>query len=148
FAHGYLLKDSRVSAKRGLRLRRITCQASGEAFTVRPSFVTPYLTGYTDDLAHPLFLRRFGVPLWALARVFGKDPMYWYRLEVGLGRHSIVGTTVRQGRVPEHLLADEHHQRRDGTRNYIATTVGAGCCLGAALAPTAGADDLKAAYGV
>src|SRR5436305_2815224 len=74
--------------------------------------------------------------------------MYWYRLEVGLGLHSIVGTTVRQATLPEHLLADEHHQRRDGTKNYIATTVGAGCCLGAALAPTAGADDLTAAYGV
>ena len=41
-------------------------------------------------------LRREGVPFWALARVFGKDPMYWYRLEVGLGCHSIVGTTVRR----------------------------------------------------
>ncbi len=27
-----------------------------------------------------------------------------------------------------------------------ATTVGAGCCLGAALAPTAGAEDLQTAY--
>ena len=29
------------------------------------------------------------------ARVFGHDPMYWYRLEISLGRNSIVGTTVR-----------------------------------------------------
>jgi hypothetical protein len=72
--------------------------------------------------------------------------MYWYRLEVGLGRNSIVGTTARQARLPEHLLADEHHQPRDGVKNYIATTVGAGCCLGAALAQTAGAEDLQAAY--
>ena len=49
--------------------------------------------------------------------------------------------------MPEHLLADEHHQPRDGVKNYIATTVGAGCCLGAALAQTAGAEDLQAAYG-
>src|SRR6185436_11549104 len=54
----------------------------------------------------------------------------------------------RRARVPEHLLADEHHQPRDGIKNYVATTVGAGRCLGAALAPTAGADDLTAAYGV
>jgi hypothetical protein len=45
---------------------------------------------------------------------------------------------------PEHLLADEHHQPR-GVKSYIATTVGAGCCLGAALAQTAGAEDLQAA---
>ena len=37
--------------------------------------------------------------IWALARVFGRDPMYWYRLECALGRFSVVGTTVRQGRV-------------------------------------------------
>lgn len=148
FAAGYTLKDSRVSAKRGLRLRRIRCTATGAAFSVRPSFVLPYLSAWTDDADGPLFLRSFGVPFWALARVFGKGPMFWYRLEVGLGRHSIVGTTVRRGGLPEHVLADEHHQPRDGTKNYIATTVGAGCCLGAALAATAGADDLKAAYGV
>jgi hypothetical protein len=75
-------------------LRRIECKASGDAFSVRPSFVLPYMTGYTNDVENPLFLRRFGVPFWALARVFGHDPMYWYRLEVGLGRNSIVGHQV------------------------------------------------------
>ena len=148
FASGYTLKDDRVSVKRGLRLRRIRCKATGAAFSVRPCFVLPYMTAWTDDAKGPLFLRSFGVPFWALARVFGKDPKFWYRLEVGLGRNSIVGTTVRRTPLPEHLLADEHHQARDGAKNYIATTVGAGCCLGAALAQTAGADDLEAAYGV
>jgi hypothetical protein len=50
--------------------------------------------------------------------------------------------------VPAHLLADEHHQPRDGEKNYIATMVGAGCCLGACLAQTAGAEDLQTAYAV
>src|SRR5262249_7091028 len=36
----------------------------------------------------------------------------------------------------------------DGQKNYLATTVGEGCCLGAELAQTAGADDLQAAYAV
>src|SRR5262249_9592715 len=70
------------------------------------------------------------------------------RLEVGLGRHSVAGTTVRRAELPEHLLADAHHRGRDGVKNYIATTVGGGCCLGAALAPTANADDLTDAYAV
>jgi hypothetical protein len=148
FAHGYRLKDGRSSVKTGLRLRRIRCPSTGASFSVRPSFVLPYLTGWTDDVQGPLFLRAFGVPFWAIARVFGKDPMYWYRLEVSLGRNCIVGVTVRQAAVPEHLLADEHHQTRDGQKNYVATTVGDGCCLGAALAPTADAADLQAAYAV
>jgi hypothetical protein len=148
FAQGYRLKDSRPSARAGLRLRRIRLKATGESFSVRPSFLLPYLVGTTDHAQGPLFLRAFGVPFWALARVFGKSAMYWYRLEVSLGRHSIAGTTVRRADVPEHLLADEHHQTRDGAKNYIATTVGQGCCLGAALAPTANADDLAAAYKV
>src|SRR5262249_9404990 len=66
----------------------------------------------------------------------------------GLGRTSIVGATVRRAALPQHLLADEHHQSRDGAKSYVATTVGAGCCLGAALTPTANADDLTAAYAV
>src|SRR5204862_2387072 len=42
----------------------------------------------------------------------------------------------------------EHLQPRDGAKNYVATTVAEGCCLGAALAQTAGAEDLHAAYGI
>ena len=148
FAQGYRLKDGRTSIRAGVRLRRIRLKATGGSFTVRPSYLLPYLAGNTDDVRGPLFLRAFGVPFWALARVFGKGAMYWYRLEVSLGRNSIAGTTVRRAELPAHLLADEHHQTRDGDKNYIATTVGEGCCLGAALAPTANADDLTAAYGV
>src|ERR1043166_4259574 len=61
FAHGYTLKDGRVSRKRGLRLRRIRCTATGAAFTVRPSFVLPYMTAWADEADDPLFLRAFGV---------------------------------------------------------------------------------------
>jgi hypothetical protein len=148
FARGYRLKDERRSRKTGLRLRRIRLKATGESFSVRPSFVLAYMTAFTDDVQGPLFLRSFGVPFWALARVFGEDAMYWYRLEVGLGRNSIVGTTVRQADLPEHLLADEHHRSRGGKKNYIATTVGGDCCLGAALSQTATAEDLQPAYEV
>jgi hypothetical protein len=148
FAHGYLLKDSRLSVKLGIRIRRIECKATGEAFSVRPSFAMPYMAGLADDVSGPLFLRSFGVPFWALARVFGRDHDYWYRLEVALGRASVAGTTLRKAEVPAHLLADEHHQTRDGEKCYIATTVGGGCCLGAELAQTANADDLTDAYAV
>jgi hypothetical protein len=148
FQDGYRLKDGRTSTRTGQRLRRVRLKATGESYSVRPSFLLPYLVGATDDARNPLFLRAFGVPFWALARVFGKGPMYWYRLEVSLGRNSIAGTTVRRTELPAHLLADEHHQTRNGDKTYIATTVGEGCCLGAALAPTANTDDLTAAYQV
>jgi hypothetical protein len=141
-AAGYELKDVRVSKKLGISLRRIECRTTTKAFTVRPSFVMPYMVGLTDDVEGPLFFRSFGVPFWALAHVFGKDPMYWYRLEVSLGRNSIVGTTLRQAEIPKDLVADEHHQTRNGEKNYIATTVAGGCCLGAELSQTAGAEEL------
>ena len=137
----------RVSAKQGVTIRRVRLK-DGTAYSIRPSFLMPYMTARTEDVEGPLFLRKFGVPFWALAHVFGRDPMFWYRLECGLGRFSVVGTTVRQAELPEHLLADEHHQTRDGQKIYIATTVADGCCLGAEPAETAGTDDLKAAYGV
>ena len=38
FATGYRLKDQRTSRKTGLRLRRVRLKATGEAFSVRPSF--------------------------------------------------------------------------------------------------------------
>lgn len=145
FAHGYELKDDYVSKKAHVRIRRIKLKA-GKAYSIRPSFVMPYMTGRTQEVEGPLFLRKFGVPCWGLAYVFGHNPMYWFRLECALGRNSIVGTTVRKVELPEHLLADEHHQPRNGTKNFIATTVGGGCCLGAEVAESAGTDELTEAY--
>jgi hypothetical protein len=147
FARGYELKDGRTSVKRGIPIRRLLTRDKA-AYSVRPSFVMPYMAARVEDVEGPLFLRKFAVPFWALARVFGHDPMYWYRLECGLGRFSVVGTTVRRADLPEHLLADEHHQTLDGQKVYIATTVGSGCLLGAEPAATAGTDDLKDAYAV
>jgi hypothetical protein len=146
FSQGYLLKDSRVSKKLGLPLRRVECKATGQSFTVRPSCALPYMAGWTDDVSKPLFLRRFGVPFWALAFVFGKGPSYWHRLEVGLGRNSIVGTTARQVDIPQDLVADEHHQTREAHKVFIATVVAEGCCLGASVVDTADEVGLTKAY--
>ena len=92
------------------------------------------------------------MPYWALTEVFGRNPMYWYRLERALGRFSLVGTTVKTAeRLPRHLVADEKHTTlvENKTRKvYLAATAAGGCCLGMALAETAGADDLTTAYGV
>lgn len=137
----------RVSAKQGVTIRRVLLKDK-TAYSIRPSFLMPYMTARVEDVEGPLFLRTFGVPFWAPARVFGDDPMFWYRPECGLGRLSVVGSTIRKAELPQHFLADEHHQPRDGEKVHIATTVGGGCCLGAEPSDTAGADDLKVAYGV
>ena len=37
-----------------------------------------------------------GVPFDALAYVFGRDAMFWYRAWLAFGRPSLVGTTVKE----------------------------------------------------
>ena len=127
---GYTRKDIRVSAKPGIPICRI--EVADVAYTVHPSCVMPYMTGFVDgDIEKALFLRKFSVPFWALTAVLGRNPMYWYRIERSLGRNSVVGTTVKTPNLlPKHLLADEKHSWINGGKCYIATTVGAGCILG------------------
>jgi hypothetical protein len=64
------------------------------------------MTGYTDDIEKALFLRKWAVPHWALAHVFGRDEQYWCRIEHSLGRNSVVGTTVKDpAKLPIDVLA-------------------------------------------
>jgi hypothetical protein len=148
FAAGYPLKDARLSRKAGARARRVRVASTGESFSVRPSFAPPCHAALAGDAEKALFLRAFGVPLRALARVFGRDHSHRYRLEVALGRNSLVGTAARGGDLPWQVLADEHHASRGGDKGYVAVTVGGGCVLGADLSQTAGAEGLTAACGV
>lgn len=149
FSDGYLMKDSLVSKKTGLFLRRITVK--GIDYSVRPSFALPYLrkNEAIDIVSNALFLRKFSVPFWALAHVFGEYPMYWYRLEISLGRLSVVGTTVKSpDLLPTDVAADEKHTKQLGDKVYVATTVAHEVILGAQVSPSAGTQDLTDAYGV
>ena len=146
-ANGYQMKDIRTSIKLLIPIRRI--QVGNAAYTIRPSFVMPYMTGFADETEKALFMRKFGVPFWALSHSFGRDSMYWYRIEQSIGRNSLVGTTVRNpDDMPRHLGADEKHTRILGEKTYIATTVGNECLLGASVSKDAGESALKDAYGV
>jgi len=131
----------------GVKLRKIVL-ADGSSYWLRPSFVTSYMTGTVDELAYPLLLAAHGVPPWLLTMGFGHNDMFWHRLIERLGRSSLVGTTVRDAaRMPEHLAADEHHVDWAGEKGYVATTVGGGCILGAALTKAADDAHLQEAYG-
>ena len=144
---GYLMKDIRTSKKLSIPRRRI--EIEGTSYTVRPSFVMPYMAGFVNDVEKGLFLRKFDVPFWALAHTFGRDPMYWFRMEQSIGRSSVVGTTVKQPQdLPQHLVADEKHSWILGNKAYVATTAGSGCILGASVAEGAGEKELTKAYGI
>ncbi len=109
-----------------------------------PASVMLYMSGRVDEVEKGLFLMRFHVPYWAIAYVFGRDAMYWYRLQQGLGRFSLVGTTVKTpAHLPQDLVADEKHSWLQGQRVYIATTAGRDCILGASVAKSASQPDLQ-----
>jgi len=144
---GYTMKEIRFSKKTGIPTRRIL--VDGISYTIRPSFVMPYHVGFSADVENALFLRKFNVPFWALSNIFGKDAMYWHRMEQSLGRNSIIGTTIKNpDLLPEHLAADEKHSRLKGEKIYVATTVGENCILGASVSEDAGENGLKEGYGI
>ncbi len=144
---GYELKDRRESVKLKITIRRIL--VSGVSYSVRPSFAMPYMTGFTENVEKPLFLRKFAVPFWAITHCYGKYEMYRYRNEITLGRFGIVGTTVKiEKYLPRHLAADEKHTSLSGEKVYVPVTVGDGCVLGAAVTYNADHEDLQKAYGI
>lgn len=149
FEGGFNFHDFYRSRKQeGLALRRIELKQNGDVFTVRPSFVMPYLIGRTEEIEKALYLRQWGVPFEALAQVFGRDAMYWYRAWLTLGRPNLVGTTVKEaGRMPEHLVADEKITWLDKAEVSVPTTVGGGCVLGVSLAENESSESLQTAYG-
>ncbi len=112
-AHGFTFHGFLHSKKQDLTQRRIKLKANDEQYQIRPSFMMPYLIGRTEAVEKPLYFRRWGVPFDALAYGFGRNPMYWYRAYVSLGRPSLVGTTIKAAdQLPAHVLADEKDSRR------------------------------------
>jgi hypothetical protein len=153
--HGYHFYGMARSSKkmpdverRQIRLLMTDDQGEQPIYTIVPSFVMPYMTGDTDVVEKALFLRRFGVPFWALTYVFGRNDLYWQRLVAQFGHNHIVGTTLKAAQLlPDHLLADEKHTRLNGEKAYIATTVAEDCVLGISMALAADEEHLTAAYG-
>jgi hypothetical protein len=145
--YGFARQSVKMPAVRIRRIGLPSEQGGLTVYTIVPSFVMPYRVGYAEEVEKALFLRRFGVPFWALTYVFGHNDMYWQRLVTPLGRNDIVGTTLKDAdQLPEHLLADEKHTRLNGEKAYIATSVAEACILGASLSMAADEAHLTEAY--
>ena len=146
--NGYTFHDRYQSRKQRWVLRRIKLKATTEVFTVRPSFLLPYCIARTEEVEKALFLRQWGVPFDALAYVFGRDAMFWYRAWLSLGRANLVGATVKHAAtMPQDLVADEKITWVAGAEVVVPTTVGGGCVLGISVAAQPDSDSLKEAYG-
>jgi len=150
--HGYVKSSKKmpeVSCRR-ICLRECDEERKQQVFQIQACNVLTYKTGYVEEVEKPLFLHaKFGVPMWGLSYVFGKDDMYWYRVSQQLGQHDLVGTTIKDAtKLPKHLLADEKHTRFNGEKVYVATTVAEECVLGASVSLSASEAGLKEAYGV
>ena len=127
-------------------MRRV--RVAGQAvYQVRPSFVMPYQIGFTAKVEKGLYMYFSGASFDQVVHNHDHDELYWYRAMISLGRNDLVGTTVKNPEyLPEHLLADEKHTKWFKEPVYLATTVGDGCFLGAALAREATEVRLTPAY--
>ena len=144
---GFCFHDWVVSSKQQLLMRRIKLKENSEVYQLRPDFIMPYMVAKTDEIEKPMYLRQFGVPFEALAYVFGRNAMYWYRIYLSLGRASIVGTTIKDPqKLPQHLVADEKHSWLGKNCVYIPTTVAKGCFLGVSFTESASASALTQGY--
>ena len=144
----FTFHDSYVSIKQDLIVRRIKLKATGAVFALRPSFVMPYMIARTEEVEKALYLRQWGVPFDALAYVFGRDAMFWYRAWLAVGRPSLLGTTVKDPQqVPTDLVADEKVTWVAGQEVYVPTTVGGACFLGVSVVAAADTTALETGYG-
>ena len=145
--NGYLLLETRLSKKLSIPIRRI--KIGRTSYTIRPSFVMPYMTGLTDLVERALLMRKYSVPFHALSRSFGGSSQKWFRMEQNMGQNSLVGTTVRSKKdLPQHAVGDEKHTKRQGQKVYLATTVAKNCFFGVSPAENASEPELTKAYGV
>ena len=136
-----------------VKIRRISTagtneQGKRECYQVAPSFVMPYMTGYTEEVEKALYLYfKQGVAFSGLVYAFGKDEMYWFRMVQQFGKCSIVGTTTRDPeKLPKDVIADEKHTKSNGEKVYVATTVGDECFWGASMSSKVEEEKLTEAY--
>lgn len=148
FEQGFKLHDKLESKKiNGLIVRRLKLK-NGEVYEIMPSNILPYMSGKTDEASLALLLRQWAVPYEVIALIFGRNGMYWERVEESLGRASLVGSLCKTNEIPKHLAADEKITFLNGQETYIALTASNECVLGAELSMKEDTVGLEEAYGV
>ena len=85
--NGYQLKETRLSQKLSLPIRRI--RIGRKNYTIRPSFVMPYMTAYVETVERALFLRKYSVSFEGISYSFGDYAQKWFRMEQNLGRNNL-----------------------------------------------------------
>ena len=65
-------------------------------YLLHPCFILPYLKGKTLEVSQGLRLRKYSAPYHEIASIFGKNAMFWYRLETGLSSYNLFGTTIKR----------------------------------------------------
>lgn len=147
FSSGFQMKDFYFSKKIHLSFRRILLGKI--AYSIRPSFVLPYMTALAPDITIPLFLRKFSVPYWGLAFAFKRNAHYWHRLECSLGRMSLLATTISDSHLlPSHLAADEKIAFLRGEQFPLAMITAKNCVLAVEPSESLKQEDLQKAYQV
>ena len=96
---GYRFHGTVESTRQQLTTRRIYLPQSQSAYQLRPDFVMPYMSERVEVADKALYLREHGLSYDGIAYVLGNSEMHWYKLCQGLGRVSIVGTTVKRAEV-------------------------------------------------
>lgn len=145
---GFELHSVQYSKKLHLTYRRIRLR-DGRLFSVVPGYVLPYMSGKCDDVHLGLLFKQHGAPNWLLSLAFGRDEMYWERLENALGRFSVVGTTVKRAEsLPKDYACDEKVTWLNGQEVLVAMTSAQECVLGMAVSMGEDGASLKKAYGV
>jgi len=145
-SEGFIL-NGKTSPSKKLKFQMRKIRVNGISYRIRPSFILPYNRTFTEEVSGPLFLLKFGVPFWAIAEVFGRNAMWWYRLYLSLSMFSVVGTTIRKStKLPEDILVDEQHIKVRGKKAYVATTAANDCFLGMEVCPKANEEFLRQGY--
>jgi len=92
---GYRFHGLVHSQRQNLKTRRIYLPSTGEAYQLRPDFVTPYMSETAEQAGKALYLKQHGISYDGIAYVLGRSEMHWVNLLQSLGRVSIVGSTVK-----------------------------------------------------
>lgn len=141
------MKDSRISRKLGVVIRRISLR-DGTDWSIRPSFVMPYMAARTQDVQDVLFLRKFPCPSgrWPRSMVAIRCSTIVCRVRWDAARWRAppsVGEHCRRICWPMNTTRNVTERKRTSPRRWARAR-----WLGAEIAESAGTDDLTAAYRV